>query len=129
MPTPDMATGMATYSMIGAARPTHTDGSQAPGTFSGSLAVNFDTGIVGVNFNVQMPDRSYTIGGDAVIFSKTFSGSLASGLTLTGCSCICDARVDGFFSGTSAARAGATYFIDEFDLSKGIVGAAAFKKN
>ncbi len=130
VPTPDMpVSGTATYSLLGATQPTYTTGATAPGTFSGSLAVNFGTSTVGVNFNVQMPDRTYTIGGDAFISGPNFFGSLFSGLTLGGCSCICDARVDGFFSGASAARAGAIYHISDIDLGKNVIGAAAFKKD
>lgn len=136
LPTPSMpTTGSATYTLLGATRPTYLDGSTAPGTFSGSLSVDFGALTVGMNLNVTMPDASYTIGGAAPISGSTFSGSAdpfgGGSLTVSGtnCSCSCSAAVDGFFAGSSAERAGLGYHVrNTFGTTKDILGAAAFQK-
>ena len=137
LPTPRIPTsGMASYSMYGATQPTYIDGSTAPGTFSGSLNVDFGALSVGVNLNVSMPDgKGYSIGGSAPISGSTFSGfhSFGSGTLITGgtggaCISGCNALVNGFFSGATAERAGLGYHIDDVVAGKDVIGAAAFKK-
>jgi len=139
MPTPSMPkSGLATYTMLGATQPTYLDGSTTPGTFSGSLSVDFGKFTVGTNLNVAMPDgRGYAIGGSAQISGSTFSGVQSFGqgtLTTsgTGGACTgtsgCNARVDGFFAGASAERAGLGYHINDLVANKDVIGAAAFKK-
>jgi hypothetical protein len=135
MPTPVLPTqGVATYTLLGATRPTYLDGSATPGTFAGSLNVNFGSLTVGLNLNMAMGDgRGYAIGGSAQISGSTFSGSGGQGgaglLTTSGsggaCLSGCLASVQGFFSGTSAERAGLGYHIVD---DKQLIGAAAFKK-
>jgi FecR-like protein len=128
--------GSATYTLLGATSPTYLDGSSAPGTLSGSLSVLFGVeGSVGMNLNVAMPDgKGYAITGSAFLPTSTafFTGQTGQGLSATGsggaCSSGCNARVDGFFAGTSAERVGLGYHIDDFLANKDVVGAAAFKK-
>lgn len=133
MPTPVMpTTGSAIYTLLGATNPTYADGHTAPGTFAGSLEVLFDARSPSVTmaFSVAMPDgNKYLLNG-----STTYSGALfsSSSLTVTGAggsACIgsgCFSDVQGFFSGTNAARAGVAYHIND-NYSADIIGAAAFK--
>ena len=122
--------GTATYGLMGATRPTYSDGRSAPGTFSGSLNVAFTPAgaTVGMNLNVSMADgKAYAIGGTAASSGSQFSGTTSPGtLTLGGCGGSCSALVQGFFAGTDAARAGIGYRID--DSGAQISGAAAFAK-
>ena len=132
MPTPVMPTmGTATYSLLGATSPTYINGSTAPGTFSGSLAVHF--GADGPNFHTltgsftaAMPNRTYSWEASGNTTSAFFSMFPSGGVS--GCSsCGCSASVTGFFAGASAERAGISYRIEDF--SNQVIGAAAFKKN
>jgi hypothetical protein len=133
LPTPLMPlTGTATYTFLGATRPTYTDGSATPGSFSGSLNVDFGALAVGLALNVGIDSKNYSIGGSAGILGSAFSSSLGSvtiseaggGCGVSGCS----ASVDGFFSGVNAIRAGLGYSISDFNTSKTIEGTAAFVK-
>jgi hypothetical protein len=131
MPTPTLPTvGTATYTLLGATRPTFLDGSAVPGTFTGSLSVDFGRLTVGLKLDVGIDGRNYAIGGDALISGSTFSGSTISGqgpglITTSGCVSACSASVSGFFAGTSAERAGLGYNIRD---DKQLIGAAAFRK-
>jgi len=125
-------TGTATYTLLGATRPTYTDGSATPGSFSGSLNVDFGALAVGLALNVGIDSKNYSIGGSAGILGSAFSSSLGSvtiseaggGCGVSGCS----ASVDGFFSGVNAIRAGLGYSISDINASKTIEGTAAFAK-
>lgn len=136
LPTPILPTvGTAVaYSLVGATQPTYIRASTTPGTFSGSLSVNFEQSTVGMNFNIAMPDgNGYALGGVAQITSGTsfFKGLSGLGLTVgnaggNACFSGCTARVDGFFAGSSAERAGVAYHVQDTFLD--VVGAAAFAK-
>jgi hypothetical protein len=128
-PTPSMPpTGTANYTLLGATQPTYIDGRTGPGTLTGNLAVNFGALSVTTNLNVTMPDASYSIRGDSIISGGTafFFGDTSGSLSCTGGSG-CTARVDGFFAGASAERAGLGYHVSDF-IGGDIVGAAAFQK-
>jgi len=135
VPTPVMpTTGTATYILAGATRPTYTDGLTAPGTFSGSLSVQFGTSLHSVSgsFTAAMPDRTYNWTASNVT-TNAFFGLFASSFQISGCAnpCSCSADVTGFFSGASAERAGAAYRIQDRNSDfngRDVVGAAAFKK-
>ncbi len=135
LPTPSLPAGTATYNLLGATQPTYVDGLNAPGTLtSGSLSVNFGALTVGTTLNVAMSDgQNYAVRGNSQIAAGTplFSGSDFQGLTVTGggCGgCGCAVLVKGFFSGSSAERAGLGYHIGDFGNSRDIIGAAAFTK-
>ncbi len=136
MPTPSMPpSGMANYNLLGATRPTYVDGSgnTRPGTFSGSLSVNFTALTVGMSLNAAMSDgRGYAIGGSAPITGNLFVGTNFTGLSTSGsggaCTGGCDALVNGFFAGANAERAGLGYRINDVADNKSVIGAAAFKK-
>ncbi|MGD9951900.1 MAG: FecR domain-containing protein [Burkholderiales bacterium] len=135
MPTASMpTTGSARYTMIGATQPTLVSGSATPGTFNGSLTVNFDIGnpTVGMNLNIAVGSLGYSISGSAPISGNTFSQQFAQGeglaaTTQSSCTSGCSAYVQGFFAGTDAARAGLGYHIDDF-LGGDVIGTAAFAK-
>ena len=139
LPTPVLpVTGVATYTLIGATRPTFVDGGDSPGTFTGTVFAEFLLGLVGFDMTVSMSDRSYTIGGTAPITTGTalFSGNLQTGLSITpsgnACASGCDASVSGFFAGTNAERAGLGYHITDTlagGSSRHVVGAAAFQQS
>jgi hypothetical protein len=131
-PTPVMPlSGGASYSVIGATRP--TDGSSTTGSFSGTLSVSFGTQTVIGNFGVTAGARSYSWTTPTMfIFNSRFAGTTFSGegSNLTGGSCAacgCSASVTGFFAGANAERAGLSYHIQ--NSSTNILGAAAFKRN
>ena len=127
-------TGQATYTLLGATSPTYIDGATAPGTFSGTLNVTFGASpTVGVDFTIAMPDRTYTLqtpqGPIPIVGSAFSSFQSQTFVSIGGCSSICSARVDGFFAGASAERAGVGYHIDDsfFPNLREVVGTAAFK--
>jgi hypothetical protein len=136
MPTASMPkVGTATYTLLGATQPTYTDGSAAPGKFSGSLSVDFGQLKVGMNLNVGMSDgKGYAIGGFAPITGNQFAGTSSTGLAASGtaggaCGTSgCTALVNGFFAGASAERAGLGYHIKDSFAGKDVIGAAAFKQ-
>jgi hypothetical protein len=129
IPTPSMPTGTANYTLLGATQPTYVDGRTAPGTLTGSLAVDFGALTVATNLNVTMPDASFSIRGDSLITSGTafFVGNGQTVLTCAGGGSGCSATVNGFFSGSSAERAGLGYHVSDF-LGGNVIGAAAFQK-
>jgi hypothetical protein len=123
-------TGSATYTLLGATQPTYVDGSTSPGTLTGSLDVNFGAFTVGTNLNIAMPDANYSIRGNSLISSGSafFFGLTGNGLTCAGDISSCSARVDGFFAGSAAERAGLGYHVGDFISGKDVIGSAAFKK-
>ena len=131
LPTPTLpASGTATYTLVGATSPTYVQGGVAPGTFSGTLNVDFGLRGSGVrmDLNVGIGGNSYAIVGNAPINGSTFASSLPVSDSNGTCgTCGCSAGVSGFFAGPSAERAGLGYNVS--DGSRGnIIGAAAFKK-
>lgn len=128
MPTPVMPTsGSAIFTMIGATSPTYVDGHVAPGTFNGSLEVQFSNPNpqVAMAFNITMPDGGWDFNGSASGTGNLFGGSATS--YSGSCSNGCTANVQGFFAGPNAARAGIGY---QAGVNTGsIVGAAAFKNS
>ena len=134
MPT----TGSATYTLIGATRPTDVQGLLAPGTFSGSLNVIFGaTHTIGMSYTVAMPGGinyvvNHTGTGSGSSFSQVGSGSMSSGAFLGSnggaCTGSCSAFVQGFFAGASAERAGIGYHITDTNIGRNIIGTAAFQR-
>jgi hypothetical protein len=135
MPT----TGSASFTFLGATKPTGTDGSFAPGTFSGTMSVNFGpsptAGAVnltatlafsGFAYNFTSSSVSFTPGNTA--FTGTMSGA-ASGAVPAAytCSGACTATVNGAFFGAGAAYAGYAYRMPT-GPTQSITGAAVFKK-
>ena len=116
---------IANYVLSGASRPTYVDGSAAPGTFNGSLTVNFGAqAVINGTFQAAMPDRANPFTWTAAGSTTSSSFSLAT-QTSTGCTGACNITTSGFFAGPNAERAGLGYSIED---TKTVVGAAAFKK-
>jgi hypothetical protein len=133
MPT----TGSATYTLIGATRPTAISGLEAPGTFSGSLNVTFGaTHTVGVSYTVAISGLNYVVNHSATGSGNTFSGSGSgsfgsgafAGSSGTVCTGSCSSFVQGFFAGASAERAGIGYHITDTMAGRQIIGTAAFQR-
>jgi hypothetical protein len=125
LPTPVLPTNgvTATYALAGASRPTYLDGSTAPGTFTGSLTVNFGAqASLNGTFQAAMPDRTFAWTAAGTTSSSSFS--LAT-QTSTGCVGACVITTGGFFAGANAERAGVGYSIED---TKTVTGAAAFRK-
>jgi hypothetical protein len=116
----------ATYALSGASSPTYLDGSQSPGTFSGSLTITFaaQATIDTVGWRVTMPDRVFTIS-DTQISTRS---SLFSTTQVPTQGCVnagCTTDISGFFAGPTAERAGVGYSIQD---SKPVIGTAAFRR-
>ncbi len=132
MPTTTLpVSGGGMYTLLGATRPTYADGRQPPGTFSGMLNVAFGATptVTVVDFTIAMPDRTYIMQSGAIPISPSsfFStgGQRITPLTINNCSSVCSGRVDGFFSGVNAERAGVAYHINDSLIQ--VTGTAAFK--
>jgi len=115
--------GVATYTLAGASRPTYLDGSTTPGTFTGSLSVTFG-GQASINgqFQAAMPDRTFAWNATGSTFTSDFSLFTTSS---SGCASACTIATSGFFAGPSAERAGVAYTIQD---TKTAIGAAAFRR-
>jgi hypothetical protein len=126
LPTPRLpVSGGGVYTLAGATAPTYINGGANPGTFSGTLTVNFASfsADVIVDFSVAMPGgRTYGLTGN----TNASTASFALSPNLSGC-VECSSLVQGFFAGSNAERVGIGYHIVDFDTTKEVVGAAAFK--
>ena len=128
LPTATLPTNTtATYTVAGGTSPTYVNGSQAPGTFSGSMTVVFN-GQANINgaFQAQMPDHAYawSVTGSTLSANFSLASTPTSGCAVGGCTI----RTDGFFAGPAAERAGLGYTIDDTARSQQVVGAAALKR-
>jgi hypothetical protein len=134
MPT----TGSAAYTFVGATKPTGTDG-LAPGTFSGTMNVNFgpspSTGTVNLTASLAFSGFAYNFTSGSASFtpgSAAFTGSMtgtASGTVPAAytCSGACTATVNGAFFGAGAAYAGYAYRMPT-GATQAVTGAAVFKQ-
>jgi len=137
------ASGTVNYALVGNTNPTIRDGSLAPGSFSGDLAVAFgSTPMVGVEFDVTIGGNSYAIntpggvadpmaGGMPVdVNSMLFGTVFDQPILAEGTGPVCnggDCRVDmrGFLAGDGASHVGITYtFGTTFDSQ--VDGSAVF---
>lgn len=151
-PTVNMpVTGVATYTLAAATKPTIDDGSFAPGSFSGEMSILFGPMFgVGIDFDIDMPgDHVYNIRTPGGVANPTTGGiywdeaarifrvnSIA--MTQGGAACPtanCDAVVYGLLGGTDASDIGVSYQIMDFSIvpddlgrAKRISGAAAFSQ-
>ncbi|NIJ41604.1 hypothetical protein FHS78_001894 [Parvibaculum indicum] len=128
--------GTAQYGLVGATQPTTSDGSVAPGTFTGDLAVafgaNYLTARVGFDFNVSIGGHDYAFASTGGVADPsqselslhgasfgTAAGQLAESKFDTnpgGPACpnnSCKAVVGGFLSGNGATHAAVGYRISE----------------
>ena len=134
MPTPTMPTsGTATYTLLGATRPTYVNALTAPGTFSGSIDVIFGArALVTIrNFTVAMPDQTYSMKDASTGVSGSAFALSTTANSISVCSAGCPADVSGFFAGANAERIGVGYVIipgDSGGYTYSTVGTAAFTK-
>jgi len=132
--------GGATYTFMGATKPTGMGATLTPGTFTGTLTVNnWATGnmTAGGTASFTSPaafNLAFSVSGN--LFSPgspAFSGSgtaTHSGAVVTGYSCsgTCTATVNGAFFGAGAAYAGFAYQITGGGSQQPVSGTAAFKQ-
>ena len=132
IPTADMPSGSATYSLLGATSPTLASGAGTPGSVSSaSLTANFDLAQVSLGMNLSVNGTPYAVSVPNMAIgtpdSFRFGGT---GTATNGVDCIsvgCTTDVDGYFAGSGAAYAGLGYKVSI--PGDNINGAAAFKKN
>ncbi len=121
-------TGTWQYDLIGASQPTYVDGRNAPGTFSGSMIVDFGQQLISGTFSAAMSDGfnyAWTSSNSLTGVQFSMSGTpTRSGQFCSGCF----ANSTGFFAGTNAERAGMSYVIGDPERARDILGAAAFKQ-
>jgi hypothetical protein len=138
LPATGMPTiGTAAFTFLGATKPTGTDGSFAPGTFSGTMSVNFgpSTGSVSLTASLAFSGFAYNFTAGSASFtpgSSAFTGSMtgtASGIVPAAytCSGTCTATVNGAFFGAGAAYAGYAYRMPT-GPTQSVTGAAVFKQ-
>lgn len=135
------ASGTVSYQMIGHTKPTDGEGVNAPGSFTGSMAVDFATRKVGLTFAVTLGQFAWNLstnGGSAVPSSSALTLSVNNqikdvvtiiGTTAASCLQACTASVDGFLFGPGASHFGVTYAITDRQSPSNLLwvsGAAAF---
>ncbi|MEO9133117.1 MAG: hypothetical protein ABI240_18165, partial [Sphingomonas sp.] len=114
-----------------------SDGSLAPGTFSGALSLDFATSRVGVDLLVAIGGASYALqstGGTANPSQSAIGYSAAGQINGTAtvapggiCANGCGANINGSLFGSGAQQAGITYNIPG-GTGQSIFGVAAFGK-
>jgi len=133
LPTPQasLPTGVSyTYNMLGATRPTITDGSVAAGTLSSATLIgNFSTNLVTAAFAGNIGGKAFSASVSGMGLSPgtaSFSGSGYYSGSLQACAG--SGSVQGFFSGSGATHAGFTYQLNNTSLFSDVVGAVALKR-
>lgn len=142
-------TGIVSYALYAATKPTWIDGSSAPGTFSGSFKVNFGRASPSVAMEARIVMPGGSLNGADYIYTVATTGGLADisqsttqfliysngtfGFVAPGddgssrCTNFCTIAVNGSFAG-SADKAAITYAaLTPGGDSKYIIGSAAFK--
>lgn len=138
--------GVATYTLAGATNPTVADGSLAPGSFAGEMAVAFGFGAgntkIGLDLDVSIGGHTYNIattGGAAAPGSSQISLANFSGFSGTldvaagGVACpdaTCQAKVAGALAGSGASHAALAYTISATGnaTAKAVQGVAGFER-
>lgn len=139
--------GTVTYALIGATKPTIRDGSVAPGTFDGSVAVAFSPTVkIGVDMQIAIGGHTYNVvstGGVADpstsqlalysnspdMFGTNFLNRIQTNPGGPACAgTTCEADVRGFLAGPGASHLGLVYSIYGGNFDKQVDGVAAFAK-
>jgi len=137
LPTPEasLPAGVTyTYNLLGATRPTITDGSVAAGTLSSATLIgNFSTNLVTAAFAGNIGGKAFSASASGMGLSPgtaSFSGSgYYSGTLASSFGCTGNTSVNGFFSGSGATHAGFTYVLQGTTLGgESVIGAAALKR-
>lgn len=130
LPSANLPTGIATYSMVGATPPSCNPACIiTPVLTASSLIVDFSTITVGLSMDITVDStRFFSASPVSLIRSgSSFSGSGAMGVSGTTLSAA------GFFSGDAAARAGLAYELSIFSQQnlplQSVNGAIAYKKD
>ncbi|KAF0163193.1 MAG: hypothetical protein FD157_3356 [Rhodocyclaceae bacterium] len=125
-----LANKVGTYTLSGYTLPTSYQNSTGITTtgssgITGSLSADFGSHSVDYNVNnISVGGATYGINGSASISGAQISGS---GGSVSGGCCAGSARVEGFFVGANAVRAGLVYQFSDFGgTTKRISGAAVF---
>jgi hypothetical protein len=135
LPTPVMPTGgTATFTLAGATKPTGSDGTFTPGTFIGTMTVDFAGRTLALTSGISVAGATYSLTGSASYgagsaqFTGSMSGNVTAGTAPTGylCSGSCTASVNGAFFGAGAAFAGYAYRMQTG--SQSVTGVAVFKQ-
>ena len=131
------ASGTATFVLVGATKATGGDGTLTPGTFSGTMTVNFTGGTNAINLTAALAFSGFTynLTGQAGFNAgspKWTGGSMSTGINLAApagyqCTGGCTASVDGAFFGAGAAYAGYAYQLSGIGNQK-VTGTAVFKQ-
>lgn len=129
------ASGSATYTLLGATKPTGSDGSLAPGTFSGTMSVTFGVSTT-ISLSAQLAFSGFTYNltgfGSSSSGAPHFTGSMSGSSTGTPgaytCSGSCTASVDGAFFGSGAAYSGYAYKVGNTTGGTSVSGVAVFKQ-
>jgi hypothetical protein len=146
VPTVTMPTqGEFGYTLMGATRPTLSDGSVAPGTFEAAATVRFAPGRdtrIALDGKITFEGTVYTFatpgglskvdsGGLRMSGTTTFAGTLAvdqSGTALMSCDERCRMTLNGGFFGPAAARMGVEYSVSGDKGGRTIDGVGVFTK-
>lgn len=125
--------GDITYDLLGATTPTYSDGRTAPGSFDGSLVINWQSPTqIGLDFagEVTMPDAVYAWSFQSPNFATRLQGVFESNATIDGTACEnngCQAAVSYQFGGANLGeRFAINYNISLFREDLDIGGSALF---
>jgi hypothetical protein len=133
MPT----SGTATFTLVGATKPTGGDGTLGPGSFSGTMSVNFagSSNSISLTAALAFSGFTYNLTGSAGFTPGSpqwTGGSMSTSINLAApagyqCTGGCTASVDGAFFGAGAKYAGYAYQLSGIGNQK-VTGAAVFKQ-
>ncbi|MDY7097268.1 MAG: hypothetical protein SXU28_03935 [Pseudomonadota bacterium] len=125
--------GSIEYDLLGATTPTYSDGRTTPGTFDGSLSINWlSSTLMGIDFAAQvtMPDATYDWTFSSGNFLPRLQGVFESNATVDGVPCAnngCQAAVSYQFGGANMGeRFAINYNISIFAEDLDIGGSALF---
>jgi hypothetical protein len=126
--------GIVPFTFVGATNPTAGSTLVSPGTFSGTMSVDFAAGTANLTAALAFSGFTYNLAGSASFVPgspKWTAGSMTGSLTGTtpsgfgNCFTSCSASVNGAFFGAGAAYAGYAYQVSGVAL---VTGTAVFKK-
>jgi FecR protein len=133
-----MTGGPANFTFVGATKPTGSDGTFAPGTFSGTMTVtDWARGGMSLTAALAFAGFTYSLSGTASFsagsapFTGTMTGNVSAGTAPSGyaCSSGCTASVNGAFFGAGAAFAGYAYKVaSTISPTQSVTGVAVFKQ-
>lgn len=125
-------TGVYNYALVSASSPVYSTGG-APGTFNGSVGVQFGTPSAQLNFSFQiaMPDNTYNMSGTALTIPGTpvFALPAATVSSTNTCTSVgCTGSIGGAFTGATGTGMNAGYGINDSISGKTVSGSATFTR-